>query len=213
MQIDLCIVKRYMKQFSIEEAVRFGWQTTKTNFKFLIKIILIIMAAYILTSWVSNALEDAPVLNVVASILFWVLHIVLDIGLVKIALKLTADQKPELADLFNHYPLFWKYLGGAILSGLIILGGLILLIVPGIYFAVKLQFVTYLIIDQGLGPIDAIKKSWEITGGNFWNLFLFGLVIVLINVLGFLALVVGLLWAIPTAAIATAFVYKKLLKN
>ena len=202
-----------MKQFSIEEAVKFGWQTTKTNFKFLIKIILIIMAAYILTSWVSNALEDAPVLNVVASILFWVLHIVLDIGLVKIALKLTADQKPELADLFNHYPLFWKYLGGAILSGLIILGGLILLIVPGIYFAVKLQFVTYLIIDQGLGPIDAIKKSWEITGGNFWNLFLFGLVIVLINVLGFLALVVGLLWAIPTAAIATAFVYKKLLKN
>ena len=202
-----------MKQFSIEEAVKFGWQTTKTNFKFLIKIILIIMAAYILTSWVSNALEDAPVLNVVASILFWVLHIVLDIGLVKIALKLTADQKPELADLFNHYPLFWKYLGGAILSGLIIMGGLILLIVPGIYFAVKLQFVTYLIIDQGLGPIDAIKKSWEITGGNFWNLFLFGLVIVLINVLGFLALVVGLLWAIPTAAIATAFVYKKLLKN
>jgi len=202
-----------MKQFSIEEAVKFGWQTTKTNFKFLIKIILIIMAAYILTSWVSNALEDAPVLNVVASILFWVLHIVLDIGLVKIALKLTADQKPELEDLYNHYPLFWKYLGGAILSGLIILGGLILLIVPGIYFAVKLQFVTYLIIDQGLGPIDAIKKSWEITGGNFWNLFLFGLVIVLINVLGFLALVVGLLWAIPTAAIATAFVYKKLLKN
>ena len=202
-----------MKQFSIEEAVKFGWQTTKTNFKFLIKIILIIMAAYILTSWVSNALEDAPVLNVVASILFWVLHIVLDIGLVKIALKLTADQKPELADLFNHYPLFWKYLGGAILSGLIILGGLILLIVPGIYFAVKLQFVTYLIIDQGLGPIDAIKKSWEITGGNFWNLFLFGLVIVLINVLGFLALVVGLLWAIPTAAIATAFVYHKLAKS
>ena len=202
-----------MKQFSIEEAVKFGWQTTKTNFKFLIKIILIIMAAYILTSWVSNALEDAPVLNVVASILFWVLHIVLDIGLVKIALKLTADQKPELADLFNHYPLFWKYLGGAILSGLIMFVGLILHIVPGIYFAVRLQFVTYLIIDQGLGPIDAIKKSWEITGGNFWNLFLFGLVIVLINVLGFLALVVGLLWAIPTAAIATAFVYKKLLKN
>src|SRR3989344_6490826 len=202
-----------MKQFSIEEAVRFGWTTTKANFKFLIKIILIIMAAYILTSWVSNALEEAPVLNVVASILFWVLHIVLDIGLVKIALKLVAGQKPELEDLYNHYPLFWKYLGGSILSGLIIMGGLILLIVPGIYFAVKLQFVTYLIIDQGLGPIDAIKKSWEITGGNFWNLFLFGLVIVLINVLGFLALVVGLLWAIPTAAIATAFVYKKLLKN
>ncbi len=199
-------------KFSIEEAIRFGWKTTTSNFGFLVKVIVSIALIYIVTGIIRDSFKDMSALNSLLSVLFWILHIVLDIGLIKIALKFASNQKPILEDLYNHYPLFWKYLGGAILTFLIVFGGFILLIIPGIIFGIRLHFVSYLIIDKGLGPIEAIKTSWKITKGNVWNLFLFGLALMGINILGALALVIGLLWTIPTSSIASASVYKKLVK-
>jgi len=92
-----------------------------------------------------------------------------------------------------------------------VLGGTILLIVPGVIWAVKFQFFSYFIIDKGLGPIEALKKSSAITKGVKWNLLGFDLLIGGIALLGVLALLIGLLAAIPTAMIAMAFVYRKLL--
>ncbi len=199
-----------MNKFSIEEAIRFGWDTTKANLSFLIKVILIIATIYLISNFIVESFKDVAVLNALTAILFWVIHIVLDIGLIKIALKLVGHQKPLLDDLYDHYPLFWKYLGASLLSGLIVMGGLILLIVPGIIFAVRLQFTTYLIVDKNLGPVEAIKKSWDLTRGSVWNLFLLDIMLGLINVLGALALGIGLLWTIPTTSIAATHVYKKL---
>lgn len=199
-----------MNRFSIEEALKFGWSTTKLNFSFLVKIILIVAVAYLVSGITRDGFKDIPLLGFLITILFWILHIVLDIGLVKIALKFASSQKPNLEDLYNHYPLFWQYLAGSLLSGLIVIGGFILLIIPGIYFSVKLQFVQYLIVDEGLGPIEAIQKSWKITEGSFWNLLLLDIILGVINVLGILALLIGLLWTIPTTSIATAYVYRKL---
>lgn len=208
----LCVIINVMKQFSIEEAVKYGWKTTKENFVFFLKILLAVALVYILSGLLQNLTKDMGLLDFLATVAFWVLHIVLDIGLVKIALKFVSNQKPDLEDLYNHYPLFWKYLGGSILAGLIVAGGLILLIVPGIIFAIRLEFVSYLIIDKEMGPMEAIKESWRMTSGNAWRLFLMGLLLGLINILGALALGIGLLWTIPTTGLATAFVYKKLLK-
>ncbi|MEA3324508.1 MAG: hypothetical protein U9Q37_05135 [Euryarchaeota archaeon] len=61
---------------------------------------------------------------------------------------------------------------GLILYGFIVVGGLILLTIPGIIWAIKFQFFDYLIVDKGLGPIDALEKSSEITRGVKWDLFI-----------------------------------------
>jgi membrane-anchored glycerophosphoryl diester phosphodiesterase (GDPDase) len=199
-----------MHKFSISEAIKFGWNTTKKNFSFLIKVMLIMTVVYLLGGMVQNSAKDAAGLDFIINILVWILHTILDIGLVKIALKLVSNQVPSLDDLYNHYPLFWKYLGGSILTFLIVLGGIILLIIPGVIFGIRLQFVSYLIIDKGMGPIEAIKKSWQVTRGNTIRLLFFGLTLAGINILGALALLVGLLWTIPTSTLASAHVYKKL---
>ena len=85
------------------------------------------------------------------------------------------------------------------------------MIIPGIIWAIKFQFYDYLIIDKKLGPIEALKKSAVITKGAKGNLFVFGLLLGGINLLGAICLLIGLFAAIPTTLVAKAFVYRKLL--
>jgi uncharacterized membrane protein len=89
--------------------------------------------------------------------------------------------------------------------------GLVLLIVPGIILAIKYVFYDYLIIDKELGPLEALRESSRITGGVKWQLFIFMLLVFLINFAGILFFGVGLLLTIPATTIATAYVYRRLL--
>jgi uncharacterized membrane protein len=90
---------------------------------------------------------------------------------------------------------------------------LLLLIIPGIFFGIRLKYATYLVIDKNLGPLEAIKGSWKITRGNVWNLFFLSILLGLINLLGLLCLVIGLFITVPLSMLATAFVYRKLLST
>jgi uncharacterized membrane protein len=72
------------------------------------------------------------------------------------------------------------------------------------------MFFSYFVVDQELGPIEALKRSAEITQGVKGDLFLLGLALGGINLLGAVALLIGLFATIPTAMLATAFVYRRL---
>ena len=132
-------------------------------------------------------------------------------GTIKITLDVLDKGETNLKTLFSYSHLLVKFILGAILYGLIVLGGLILLIVPGIIWAIKYQFFAYLIVDKNLSPMKAIKKSGEITAGKKGKLFLLGLLFALINIIGAICLFVGLFVTIPTTMIAWAYVYRKLM--
>ena len=72
------------------------------------------------------------------------------------------------------------------------------------------MFFKYLIIDKGLGPIEALKESRRITTGQRWQLLLFVLILALLNILGALALFIGLFVTMPVTMIAMAHVYRGL---
>jgi len=192
--------------------VQFGWSTTKSNIGFFIGIVIVAGLLQYVPNIIAAIIEtDAPVLSIIVRIVSFVLSIIIGMGLIKIFLRFCDGEKGEFSDLFSCYPLFFKYLVGSIIYGLIVSVGLILLIIPGIIWAIKFQFFDYLIVDKGLGPIDALEKSSEITRGVKWDLFIFDILIGIINLLGFLCLLVGLFVTIPTTMVATAFVYRKLL--
>ena len=64
-----------------------------------------------------------------------------------------------------------------------------------------------------MGPIEALKKSSQITKGVKLDLLVFSFLLTGINILGVLAFGIGLILTIPTTIIATAFVYRKLLSK
>jgi uncharacterized membrane protein len=72
------------------------------------------------------------------------------------------------------------------------------------------MFATYLVIDKNMAPMDALKESRRMTYGHKWNLFLFGLGLIGINILGFLALIIGLLVSLPVTMLAMAHAYRTL---
>jgi uncharacterized membrane protein len=61
-----------------------------------------------------------------------------------------------------------------------------------------------------LGPVEALKQSGALTQGAKWNLFLFGLLLCGVNLLGALVLLIGLFATIPTTMVATAYAYRRL---
>ena len=61
--------------------------------------------------------------------------------------------------------------------------------------------------------MDSLKKSSAMTSGIKMNLFLFAFLLVVINIAGALALIIGLFVTIPTTIMATVYVYRKLLSQ
>jgi uncharacterized membrane protein len=91
-----------------------------------------------------------------------------------------------------------------------VLGGCLLLIIPGIIFAVRLMFVNYIAAEKHISPMVALSESKRITKGYRWKIFGFLCVMGLINLLGLLCLIVGVLYTAPLTILATAILYKKL---
>lgn len=200
------------EKFSISEAIHFGWNTMKSNLGFFIGLLIFV---FLFTSLSSIIAAKATEANIFLGLIFYIadfsLSIIISIGLVKIALRFCDNEKGRFADLFSQYPLFPQYLVGSILYGLIVFAGTILLIIPGIIWGIQFCFYDYFIVDKGLGPIEALKRSSAITRGVKWDLFGFFLILSGINLLGALCLLIGLFVTIPTTMVALAFVYRKLM--
>ena len=201
------------KKFSKSEAIKFGWNVAKSNIWFFIKIFFIVFFISFVFNYLSETLRGNLLLLSIIYGLNLFFNIVISPGLVKISLNFCYNQKSNLSDLFSQYRLVFKYLLSTFLYGLSILIGVIFLIIPGVILSIRLQFYPYFIVDKGLGPVEALRKSWQITKGTAWNLFIFNLILGGIILLGLLALIIGSLWAIPTTWVAHAFVYTKLLRQ
>jgi hypothetical protein len=105
---------------------------------------------------------------------------------------------------------FLPLLGGLFLSMLIAMPAFAMLIIPGIIVSLGLSFAQFYIVDQNMGPIDALKASWEATKGHKLQLFLFGLVAILMMIGGYLACCIGAFVALPLVMIAWATIYTRI---
>jgi hypothetical protein len=200
--------------FSKADALRFGWGTLKAHLVFLSGVMLLILALNALPElgrW--QTLEAAPLLALIWTLCGYLVQMATQMGLVRISLRLVDGRQPRYGELFGDLPTFGRYVAGNFLFLLIILGGLLLLVIPGIIWSVKYQFVPFLIVDRNLGLKEAFKESAGITSGVKWEVFLFFLMILGINLLGLMALAIGLFVTLPATMVAYSFVYRKLLER
>ncbi|MGZ8415599.1 MAG: hypothetical protein ACXWVQ_01240 [Methyloceanibacter sp.] len=195
--------------------MRFGWETFKRRpWVFVGSTFLILLASALcdgFTSGIDAALTgSAENPSIIGTVINLALGTLISMGAT--AFYLAAHDNPDTADLslLWHPRPFWKYLGASLLLSLAVAIGLVLLIVPGVIFGLMFMFTTFIVIERELGPIDAMNASNQLTRGHKWQLLGLVLLLVLINLLGLMALVVGLLVSIPVSTLAFVHAYRVL---
>jgi len=103
-----------------------------------------------------------------------------------------------------------KYIFVWIMYWASIMLGLILLVIPGIIVAVRFSFFNVAILKDGLSPSLALKRSRQITKGNFWNVLWLMIVQGLIQIPGMLALLIWLFWTVPVVWMSDVKAYQLL---
>lgn len=193
--------------------VRFGWETFKKRPWFFIGVnLFLIIISEVSSQIASTATTPEWDFTGVALFLvdFLVVQVLVFMGTTAFFLKAHDNaEKTTLGDTWAPQE-YWKFLGAYLLTVILVVGGLILLVVPGIILGMVLYFTLFPVIDRGLGPLQALSESARITKGHRWQLFLFSLAFLGLNILGLLALVVGLLVTIPVSWLAMAHVYRTL---
>ncbi|MCI0532774.1 hypothetical protein L0Y49_00985 [bacterium] len=197
------------KKFSTKESLHFGWETFKKEWRFFVPLFLFVFVIAIILDEMAERVKETPLtLSLLVNLLSLFVNALLTLGIIKIALAFVDGKRASYSDLFSLPHLFFRYFFALILYALIVLGGLILLIIPGIIWGLQFSLYQYAIVDESRGIIDSLKRSSDMTRGAKWDLLGFYIIIGLLNVLGILALGIGLLITMPISMLAAAHVYR-----
>lgn len=77
--------------------------------------------------------------------------------------------------------LFPVWLIATILAAIAIIGGLFLLLLPGLWLAIMFNMYTPVIAIEGKPPVEALKRSFELVKGQFWETVGFLLIVGLVG--------------------------------
>ena len=121
-------------------------------------------------------------------------------------------QKPDFETLIRG---FWEnylhiVLANLLVTALIVLG-CFALIIPGIIIACRLVFVSYIVMDKKLDPIEAVELSWKLTRGHGWRIFAMGFVSFFILIFGLILFIVGVFPASMWVSSSFATLYQSVL--
>ncbi len=132
---------------------------------------------------------------------------VLMVGLFMMGIKQGRGEQVNISDVFLGFRRFGSVVGGSFLCSFLILLGFVCLIIPGFYLAGLLVLVPVLILERNLGPIEAIQECWDKLKPYGFNLFGLMFVLALIQMLGFCACCIGMLFTMPVYAISIGLTY------
>ena len=113
----------------------------------------------------------AVTLSVVAWFLGAAISIWIGIGQAMFLLKVARGEEAPFGTIFAGGPYFLTVLLASMLFGLIVCCGYLLLIVPGVIFALMYSQFYYLIIDRDMGVMESLETSKQIMVGNKLILF------------------------------------------
>lgn len=98
-----------------------------------------------------------------------------------IALGRAHSAQPDIPVVTAAIRLFPIWMIAAIMAGIGIFGGLLLFVIPGIWLAMMLSMFTPVIALEGKGPVDSLRRSFELVKSDFWETLGFILLIGLIG--------------------------------
>jgi uncharacterized membrane protein len=165
-----------------------GWEMVKAD-----------MGTYVLISLVFFLLNGVPFIQ---GALIAGFHIY--------TMKRLMGRRAEFGDLFKGFNFFIPTLVASILIGLFTFFGTLLCIIPGLVVAAMYKFTYLFIVDKRMDFWPAMEASHAVVKNDYFGFTMFLLLAVLVNCLGALCCIVGLLVSIPVTFAAITVAYKEL---
>jgi uncharacterized membrane protein len=132
-------------------------------------------------------------------------------GYINLSLKAARGQPTTFGDVFSGGRFLGRFIVMGILGYIAVLLGTLLCFVPGVIVGLGISLAGFLIVDQDLGAVDALKRSWEITKGHKVSIFLFQLIGIAVVLAGYLACVIGVyLVSIPMTLVGATYMYLRI---
>ena len=196
--------------FSISELIQDAWSKFKEKPGFWIFITIISVAVgYFGDYGLSIDPESFEAsFTSVQGFLMSVVSLYFSASITLMYIKYMRGESVSFNDLMGvNFNKFIHYILSVLVSGILMLFGFILLILPGFYIMARLIFVQYLVLDKNLSFWEAITTSFNISEGHVLDLISFMFAMAFLVILGLLSLVFGILIAIPVSSLATAKLY------
>jgi uncharacterized membrane protein len=152
----------------------------------------------------SSEVPKLAVLIVIGVLAILILHTLAQAAILYVAFQSMRGRVVGIVEALRRgLSRFGAIVGLAILVGCGIWIGLILLIVPGIMFALRWSVALPACVVEGLGPLASMKRSAQLTKGHRWKLF--GIFLLLWVVSALAGLLIGLLLK-PAGVVGTQVV-------
>ena len=131
-------------------------------------------------------------------------------GLITIWLTVARGGSPQFGDLFSKTGKFPQLLATLFLMLFAVVIGYVFFIVPGVILGLGLMYSQFFVVDADMGPIDAMKASWQATMGHKGKLFLLSLLGIVVAMVGLVACCIGVYATISIFWVALAIVFVRL---
>lgn len=189
--------------WDIETALSVGWDRVKHWWPVLILVPAMVGIVNAALSWGLQQL-GIPALDLVVSL---VVGSFLTVGMFRMFLSAMRTEEPQFEQILSGADRMWPMLGTQLLMILAIMLGTIAFVIPGFIIGFGLCLAPFICVDQKLGPIDSLKKSWAIMSGCKLSMLGFSLVGLVLVIVGVLALVVGVFVANAVLYAAFTWIY------
>lgn len=194
----------------VGHAISYGLDKFRSNFipwlaVTAVGVVIYLTFLLVVQTFEPTSLSTLVVLFLVVMVGLWLLQAMMVRG----ALLETDGPRPDFGAFMRDLNA-----GNVLLTALLaFLGtwlGLALCLLPGLLVGVSCMFALHFVIDQDMGPIDAIRSSAMLVVANPWKVFLLALSVFVITTAGALACGIGLLLAGPVCTIAVTYAYRVL---
>ena len=194
--------------FQISEVFQNSWKFVKSQ----IWVLAGLCIGFCLLSGVINLctlpLQGSVSGSIITYAIITIISSVFSLGYVKNMFQIMDGEEPQFSAYMQSLPKVINMWLAGLIYGFVVLIGCCLLIIPGLYLAIRLQFYVQFIVDENAGIIESLNKSWQLTKGLVVPLFLLIIVEILIAIVGLILFGIGFFIAYPLIVMMSCYVYR-----
>jgi uncharacterized membrane protein len=125
-------------------------------------------------------------------------------------MKRILGRQSDMSDLFKGFDFFVPSLVASLLIMVFTFAGSLLCIIPGLVVAAMYKFTYLFIVDKRLDFWPAMQASHNVVRNDYFGFTMFLVLMALVNLLGALCCIVGILVSIPVTLAAITIAYQEL---